>query len=281
MYNELKGHAYGGMFQFRKPVVFIRDPDLIKTVTIKDFDYFTDHYFVVTEEADSMWGKGIFNLREAGILVVELKDLFTRYANDVIATSAFGVGVDSFSKPSNEFYLMGKEATSFNGIRVLVWMANAMLDIPVITKRIKKYFTLLIKDAMATRAEKGIIRPDLVQLLMEAKKENLQEENNPNHKKKEKMSKLQDEIDAAMRENGGKISYETLHSMKYLDMVISGSRFALMESKIVLVKLLNRFDFKVVPRTPIPAKISKTAMNTSIEDNWIGLEIRNNRLNPH
>ncbi|PSN29370.1 Cytochrome P450 9e2, partial [Blattella germanica] len=97
----------------------------------------------------------------------------------------------------------------------------------------------------------------------------------------EKMSKLQDEIDAAMRENGGKISYETLHSMKYLDMVISGSRFALMESKIVLVKLLICFDLKVVSKTPIPAKISKKTMKTSIEDNWIGQVIRNTRLNPH
>ncbi|CAG9827135.1 unnamed protein product [Diabrotica balteata] len=46
---------------------------------------------------------------------IEMKDTFTRFTNDVIATTAFGLQVDSLRNPENEFYLMGKEATDFSG----------------------------------------------------------------------------------------------------------------------------------------------------------------------
>lgn len=34
----------------------------------------------------------------------EMKDLLTRYANDVIATCAFGVNVNSVEIPNNDFF---------------------------------------------------------------------------------------------------------------------------------------------------------------------------------
>ncbi|XP_074035467.1 cytochrome P450 9e2-like [Leptinotarsa decemlineata] len=45
----------------------------------------------------------------------EMKSIFTRFTNDVIATTAFGVEVNSLEEPNNEFYLKGKEATDLNG----------------------------------------------------------------------------------------------------------------------------------------------------------------------
>ena len=54
------------------------------------------------------------------MLAVEMKDLFTRYTNDVIATSAFGIECDSLSKPKNEFYEMGRDVTNFGGLRALI-----------------------------------------------------------------------------------------------------------------------------------------------------------------
>ena len=49
-----------------------------------------------------------------------MKDLFTRYTNDVIATSAFGIECDSLSNPKNEFYKMGRDVTNFRGVRALI-----------------------------------------------------------------------------------------------------------------------------------------------------------------
>jgi cytochrome P450 family 9 len=57
---------------------------------------------------------------EGNILAVEMKDLFTRYTNDVIATSAFGISCDSLNNPGNEFYAMGRYVTNFNGIRAII-----------------------------------------------------------------------------------------------------------------------------------------------------------------
>ena len=58
---------------------------------------------------------------EGNILAVEMKDLFTRFANDVIATSAFGITCDSLKNPKNEFYEMGRDVTNFGGVRALIF----------------------------------------------------------------------------------------------------------------------------------------------------------------
>ena len=63
MYNKLKGHKYGGVYQFLIPTVLLRDPELIKMVTVKDFEHFLDHQAPVSEEAEPMFGKALFNLK--------------------------------------------------------------------------------------------------------------------------------------------------------------------------------------------------------------------------
>lgn len=54
------------------------------------------------------------------LLEVDMKEIFTRFSNDVIASLAFGIKVDSLNEPNNEFYLMGKKATDFSGIMKLL-----------------------------------------------------------------------------------------------------------------------------------------------------------------
>lgn len=52
-----------------------------------------------------------------------MKDSFTRYTNDVIATTAFGLQVNSLKDRNNQFYQMGKTATDFSGFQVLKMFA--------------------------------------------------------------------------------------------------------------------------------------------------------------
>jgi len=63
MYNKLKGYKYGGVYQFMTPIVLLRDPELIKMVTVKDFEHFLDHQFPLTEEVEPLFGKALFNLK--------------------------------------------------------------------------------------------------------------------------------------------------------------------------------------------------------------------------
>jgi hypothetical protein len=62
IYNKLKGHKYGGLYQLMEPVLLIRDPELIKMVTVRDFEHFVDHQVQITEDAEPLFGKALFNL---------------------------------------------------------------------------------------------------------------------------------------------------------------------------------------------------------------------------
>lgn len=42
--------------------------------------------------------------------------MYFRYTNDVIASAAFGIKVDSLAEPNNLFYNMGKKVTNFGGL---------------------------------------------------------------------------------------------------------------------------------------------------------------------
>ncbi|KAJ9579359.1 hypothetical protein L9F63_024533, partial [Diploptera punctata] len=63
IYVKLRGYKFGGIFEFMKPVLFLRDPKLIKLVTIKDFEYFTDHQFQYDEDLEPLINKSLFNLQ--------------------------------------------------------------------------------------------------------------------------------------------------------------------------------------------------------------------------
>lgn len=49
-----------------------------------------------------------------------MKDMVTKYANDVIATSAFGIKIDTLENPDNTFYKMGLKISNFGGGWILL-----------------------------------------------------------------------------------------------------------------------------------------------------------------
>ncbi|KAK7863022.1 hypothetical protein R5R35_010770 [Gryllus longicercus] len=322
LYRQGKGHGVFGFFEFRRPIFMIRDPDLIKVVTVKDFDHFMNHRSVASEKADPIFTQNLFNLKDQrwkdmrttlspafttskikamfplisactaqtakhlheeqealikrgkkGPLEVDMKDLFTRLANDVIATVAFGVGCDSQKDPKNEFYFMGKEMTTFTFLRTIIFVAYLVmpkvaeaLGLRVLSERATNYFDTLVHSTIKERQQKGIFRPDMLQLLMQAREGQLKAEANEEHETEKFDSKfklsnnditaqavifffagfetvstalcftayalsrhpdaqlrLQKEVDAMMKETGGKPTYEAIQGMKYLDAVINES----------------------------------------------------------
>lgn len=57
----------------------------------------------------------------------------------------------------------------------------------------------------------------------------------------------------------------------------SGSRFALMEAKIIFVQLLSKFSFTLIERSQIPIKFKKGEFNMTAERGfWLGLKRRVN-----
>ncbi|XP_017776424.1 PREDICTED: cytochrome P450 9e2-like [Nicrophorus vespilloides] len=218
-YNEFPESRYSGVFQFSRPMLMLRDSELIKQITVKDFDHFTDHMSFIPEGVEPLWTSNLFALKgdkwrdmratlspaftgskmramfalmsECAQEVskyfennpeesksIELKDLFTRYTNDVIATCAFGVQCNSIKQRKNEFYLMGKLLTDSTGIwkniRFLLYMMMPKLSnlfgISFFNKRVEMFFRCIIKDSLKMREENNISRPDMLHLLMEARK---------------------------------------------------------------------------------------------------------------
>nr|CAH7721222.1 unnamed protein product [Callosobruchus chinensis] len=210
---------YTGGYQLLVPTLMIRDPELIKTICVKDFDHFSNHRTFVPEDVDPLFGKNLFALKDQRwrdmravlspsftsskmrgmfllmsdcaekwvqfflnknqeVIDVNLKDSLTRYTNDVIATCAFGIEVDSLNNPDNIFYTMGRRATDFNslsrrlkfmGYFIVPWLYR-LLKISFFEEDIKEFFYKLVDDTIRVREEKGIVRPDMINLLMEARK---------------------------------------------------------------------------------------------------------------
>lgn len=213
----------------RNPVLLVKDPDLIKQMIIKDFDHFTEHRVIITEEIDPLFGKNLFSLSgqkwkdmrttlspaftgskmrqmfhlignccDDGVthllneskqhhrMVVDMKDLFTRFTNDFIATTAFGVNVNSLKDKDNEFYTIIKKATTFNGVQAFKFIGYSILPklmkflkIKIFQPSLHKFIRQLVGDTMKQREHSGLIRLDMIHLLMQAKKEGIiQEDNN-------------------------------------------------------------------------------------------------------
>jgi hypothetical protein len=45
------------------PFLLLRDPELIKMVTVKDFEHFLDRQVPVSEDAEPLFGKALSNLK--------------------------------------------------------------------------------------------------------------------------------------------------------------------------------------------------------------------------
>ncbi|XP_070152267.1 cytochrome P450 9e2-like [Polyergus mexicanus] len=297
MYNLHLEAKYVGMFDMTTPIVVIRDPDLIKSIALKNFDMFPDHRTFIEEHQDPLFGKNLFSLkgerwRQVRPLLspaftsskmksmfklmsscaiefsnylaqmptekkmMEMKDAFTRYTNDVIATCAFGISVDSMRNPNNEFYVYGREATTFNSIafvkmyifRSLPWIAK-IFNLRIIRDKIANFFRDLVEDTIKTRDENGIVRPDMLQLMMETRgkkgKPELSIEDMVSQAfvfffggfdststlmcfaaheiavNEQIQKKLQHEIDKVLEESNGSAPYEIVNNMEYMDAVIS------------------------------------------------------------
>lgn len=63
IYQKYSGRKFVGMFEIGgSPSFMIRDPDLIRDITIKDFDFFVNHYFQLDKEMDPLLGRSLFSM---------------------------------------------------------------------------------------------------------------------------------------------------------------------------------------------------------------------------
>jgi cytochrome P450 family 9 len=69
-----------------------------------------------------------FQEQDKDVVTVEMRDVITKFTNDVIANSVFGFDCNSLKEPNNEFYVRGKEATDFKSFRkIFVFMGSILI----------------------------------------------------------------------------------------------------------------------------------------------------------
>ncbi|KAF5279688.1 hypothetical protein FQA39_LY18237 [Lamprigera yunnana] len=324
LYNQFGNERYFGVRQFSKPVLYIRDVELVKKITVKDFDHFVDHSTMIPDESEPFFSKTLLSLKgqrwrdmratlspsftsskmkfmfpllsdcaeefinhftkkKEQVYGMEMKDAFTRFTNDAIATAAFGLKCNSIEDKTNEFYMMGKQIASPGKLRSAVIILYSgfpklakLLNIQFFPTSVTNFFYRIIKETINVREQTGLVRPDMIHLLMEARKGKQELDDNStvdtgfaaveeskvhhvDHKRQIELSdeditaqalifflggfetastlmcfityelalnsevqeKLQKEIDETLAECNGKLTYEALHKMKYMDMVVS------------------------------------------------------------
>lgn len=137
---------------------------------------------LVSECADEIVKHFSERANNGGNINVDMKDFFSRYTNDVIASCAFGVKVNSFTDPNNDFFTNGKRLLNFFLSPLLTIKFLFVLIAPKIARtfrvrpidpKIANEFKHMILDAMAARQNNNIYRPDMVNLLMLAREGNL------------------------------------------------------------------------------------------------------------
>nr|WET52691.1 cytochrome P450 [Phaedon brassicae] len=217
-YKNAPDKRYFGMYMFVKPLLVVKDPDLIKEITVKSFDNFADHRDIMPVEADPLWGKNLVQLKgedwkfmrplmspsftsgkiktmyglmsdcaknfvnhfkNRNEMSIELNvlDATTRYTNDVIASVAFGVAVDSLKNPDNEFFQVAKRATDLTKFWVtlsafasfiLPGSIMKMLGLRFFEEDVRNYFFKVLQDSLQMRKNSGTYRSDLIDSLLEA-----------------------------------------------------------------------------------------------------------------
>ncbi|XP_046959650.1 uncharacterized protein LOC124529785 [Vanessa cardui] len=221
IYKAFPDERFVGRYEFSKPTLLIHDLELVKKITIKDFEYFLDHRGFTDEKVEPLFGRNLFSLKgqewkdmrstlspaftsskikhmvpfmvevgeqmirtlkkkieeSDGYIDVDCKDLTSRFATDVIASCAFGLKVDSQMEKENRFYVMGKAASTFKLRQLFLLFALSacpslikIFKLTMFSNKIKDFFIDLVLNTMKDREARNIIRPDMIHLLMEAKK---------------------------------------------------------------------------------------------------------------
>ncbi|KAI5652184.1 cytochrome p450 domain-containing protein [Phthorimaea operculella] len=63
IYNMFPKERFIGNFELTKPVLLIRDMDLIKKITVKDYEYFIDHQTFLDPKVNPLFANGVFFMK--------------------------------------------------------------------------------------------------------------------------------------------------------------------------------------------------------------------------
>ncbi|KAK9730878.1 Cytochrome P450 [Popillia japonica] len=190
---------------------------------------------------------------------IDIKEIFGCYTTDVIGSCAFGLECNSFKDPNSDFRRNGRNIlrprlalTLFQTFRLVAPKMMKAINLKIIPQDIEDFFIGAVKSVIDHRSVNQVQRNDFIQLLL-----NLQEKSKVDGQQpltleefsaqcfvffvagfetssttmtfclhelafnQDVQDKLRNEIRETMRQNGGKLTYDSVMGMKYLDGVIN------------------------------------------------------------
>jgi cytochrome P450 family 9 len=134
-------------------------------------------------------------LKRDGKLIVDCKDIYSRFTVDGISTTALGFEGDCVKNEKSElfdFTMRMMKPKPFDTLKILIFMffrwLYYLLKLQLTTKEVYDFFYNAIVKVMKEREEKGIFRSDLIQLLIQAQKGQLNAECDVNEKEQANFS---------------------------------------------------------------------------------------------
>ena len=324
LYSEAK---YIGFYEFTNTIIILRDPEIIKSIGITNFDNFSNRRGFADEDQDPLFGKEMFSLKgekwheirsllspsftsrkmkimfklisqqakgfcdhilKEGNIELEIKKSFQKLTADIIANCAYGISTNCVKDSKNELYVLGLRAVNIENV---TRKKEFLLHFPFLWKlfgmsffdhQVVKLFRNIVETTVSQRKEKQIIRPDMLQLMMDAG-----DKNNSKSDKKRELSfeemtahafifffgsfhttsstltfltyemaihpdiqqKLQEEIDSVLNEEltnknlvNDQPSYEEINKLKFLDAVIKENMRLHAVAPILERTCSNNFD---------------------------------------
>nr|BAN21142.1 cytochromeP450 [Riptortus pedestris] len=255
-YWEIKNEKLFGIYLGISPFIVVKDPEYIQRVLISDFEYFHDRNFLIDEETNPLEAHLFFlngnrwrllrhalspiftsgklrymypEMKKCSDLLmkhldkvvdgkdVDMKDIFGRFATDVIASTAFGIEPESIVNPDNKFRQMGKKffKPSYY-IYFLVFLRFSFpkllmkLKIKTVPEDIDDFFTNLFLDVLEHRRKSGVARKDFIQLLLQLK---------------EKGAVTVDTKEIEQNENIEKMDNESSEKIEITDLLLAAQSF--------------------------------------------------------
>lgn len=206
---------FQGIYYGFRPILLIRDPKIAKEILIKDFQYFRNRGFHFDTKndplaanlffSDEKWreirtrlspaftsgklkamvqtiidcGKSLEQyLMEcaAGQKEIEVGELFSRFTTNVVASIGFGLEIDCFKNPNNDFrqhtrrffedMIHWKNTIRFN-ISFISPFLTKLLKFRFVDEEVANFIINIVRQNLDYREKNQIIRNDFFQLLIE------------------------------------------------------------------------------------------------------------------
>lgn len=204
-----------GVYLALRPALLIRDPKITKDILIKDFQHFHNRGFLLDANVDPLvanlftsdqkWKemrtkqssafssaklKGMFStivdcarpledclkeLAQTGD-EIEAREIFARFTTNVIASVGFGLDIDCFKEPNNEFREKGSRLFRSNfrntfrlAISFLCPFLTRLIGIRFVDKDVSEFMVDTVRQNLEYREKNHVVRKDYFQLLMQVR----------------------------------------------------------------------------------------------------------------